>query len=101
MVAAFQVLINCLEESDALLPGAFPEALRVYMEMMKSKKGQRERYDACSAARHSDGYAGLIYLAGFVSGRTPSPSKKHDLVSPVQISHPDAFRADSEGMRER
>jgi hypothetical protein len=29
IVAAFQVLINCLEESDALLPGQFPEALRV------------------------------------------------------------------------
>jgi len=39
MVAAFQVLINCLEESDALRPGQFPEALRVYMEMVKSRKG--------------------------------------------------------------
>jgi hypothetical protein len=39
MVAAFQVLINCLEESDALLPGQFPDALRVYMEMVKSRKG--------------------------------------------------------------
>jgi hypothetical protein len=39
MVAAFQVLINCLEENDALLPGAFPNALRVYMEMVKSRKG--------------------------------------------------------------
>jgi hypothetical protein len=38
MVAAFQVLINCLEENDALLPGAFPDALRVYMEMVKSRK---------------------------------------------------------------
>jgi hypothetical protein len=38
-VAAFQVLINCLEESDALLPGQFPDALRVYMEMVKSRKG--------------------------------------------------------------
>jgi hypothetical protein len=38
MVAAFQVLINCLEESEALLPG-FPDALRVYMEMVKSRKG--------------------------------------------------------------
>ena len=27
MVAAFQVLINCLEESDALQPGQFPDAL--------------------------------------------------------------------------
>ena len=25
--------------SDALLPGQFPEALRVYMEMVKSRKG--------------------------------------------------------------
>lgn len=39
MVAAFQVLINCLEESDALLPGQFPDALGVYMEMVKSQKG--------------------------------------------------------------
>src|SRR5271168_5404098 len=39
MVAAFQVLINCLEESDALLPEQFPDALRVYMEMVKSRKG--------------------------------------------------------------
>jgi hypothetical protein len=39
LVAAFQVLINCLEESDALLPGQFPDALRVYMEMVKSRKG--------------------------------------------------------------
>jgi hypothetical protein len=38
-VAAFQVLINCLEESDALLPGQFPDALGVYMEMVKSRKG--------------------------------------------------------------
>ena len=28
MVAAFQVLISCLEESDALQPGQFPDALR-------------------------------------------------------------------------
>jgi hypothetical protein len=27
MVAAFQVLIDCLEESVALLPGQFPDAL--------------------------------------------------------------------------
>jgi hypothetical protein len=39
VVAAFQVLINCLEESDALLPGQFPDALGVYMEMVKSRKG--------------------------------------------------------------
>jgi hypothetical protein len=39
MVAAFQVLINCLEENDAVLPGQFPDALRVYMEMVKSRKG--------------------------------------------------------------
>ena len=39
MVAAFQVLINCLEENDALLPGQFPDALGVYMEMVKSTKG--------------------------------------------------------------
>jgi hypothetical protein len=39
MVATFQVLLNCLEENDAVLPGQFPEALRVYMEMVKSRKG--------------------------------------------------------------
>jgi hypothetical protein len=39
IVAAFQVLINCLEENDALLPGQFPDALAVYMEMVKSRKG--------------------------------------------------------------
>jgi hypothetical protein len=39
MVAAFQVLIDCLERSDALLPGQFSNALGVYMEMVKSRKG--------------------------------------------------------------
>ena len=39
VVAAFQVLINCLEESEALLPGQFPDALRIYMEMIKSRTG--------------------------------------------------------------
>jgi hypothetical protein len=39
VVAAFQVLNSCLEESDALLPGQFPAALSVYMEMIKSKTG--------------------------------------------------------------
>jgi hypothetical protein len=37
IVAAFQVLNSCLEESDALLPRQFPDALGVYMEMIKSK----------------------------------------------------------------
>ena len=40
MVAAFQVLINCLEESDALQPGQFHDALGVYMEMVKSSEGE-------------------------------------------------------------
>jgi hypothetical protein len=39
MVASFQVLINCLEENDALHRGQFPDALRVYMEMVKSRSG--------------------------------------------------------------
>jgi hypothetical protein len=39
MLAAFQVLVNCLEENDTLLPGQFPNALRVYMEMVKSGQG--------------------------------------------------------------
>lgn len=38
-VAAFQVLINCLEENEALQPGQFPEAIRVFMEMTKSREG--------------------------------------------------------------
>ena len=39
MVAAFQVLINCLEENGAMEPGEFPAALGVYMEMVKSRQG--------------------------------------------------------------
>jgi hypothetical protein len=39
MIAAFQVLVSCLEESDALLPGEFPEHMRVYLEMVKSREG--------------------------------------------------------------
>jgi hypothetical protein len=39
MVTAFQVLVGCLEENEAIHPGQFPEALRVYMEMIKSSKG--------------------------------------------------------------
>ena len=39
MIAAFQVLINCLEENDALQPGQFPAALAVYTEMVKSTQG--------------------------------------------------------------
>jgi hypothetical protein len=41
MVAAFQVLLSCLEENEAVHPGQFPEALRVYMEMVKSLHGKR------------------------------------------------------------
>jgi hypothetical protein len=39
MVAAFQVLVSCLEENEAVQPGQFPAALAVYMEMVKSNKG--------------------------------------------------------------
>jgi hypothetical protein len=39
MVAAFQVLINCLEENGAVEPRQFPAALGVYMEMIKSSEG--------------------------------------------------------------
>jgi hypothetical protein len=39
MVAAFQVLLSCLEENEAVQPGQFPAALEVYMEMVKSRKG--------------------------------------------------------------
>jgi hypothetical protein len=38
MVAAFQVLLNCLDENDAVRPGQFPTALAVYIEMVKSRK---------------------------------------------------------------
>lgn len=40
MVAAFQVLLSCLEENEAIHPGQFPAALAVYMEMVKSNKGE-------------------------------------------------------------
>ena len=39
MVAAFQVLVSCLEENEALQPGQFPAALAVYMEVIKSSNG--------------------------------------------------------------
>jgi hypothetical protein len=39
MVAAFQVLLNCLEENGAVQPGQFPAALAIYMEMIKTKQG--------------------------------------------------------------
>jgi hypothetical protein len=39
MVAAFQVLLSCLEENEAVQPGQFPAALAVYMETAKSNKG--------------------------------------------------------------
>jgi hypothetical protein len=35
-----EVLISCLEESDALPPGQLPDALGVYMEMVKFRKGE-------------------------------------------------------------
>lgn len=37
--AAFQVLVHCLQENEALHHGQFPEALRVYMEMTKRRDG--------------------------------------------------------------
>jgi hypothetical protein len=39
VVAAFQVLINCLEENEAVVPGQFPAALGIYMEVVKSRQG--------------------------------------------------------------
>lgn len=39
MVAAFQVLLSCLEENEAVQPGQFPAALAVYVEMVKSREG--------------------------------------------------------------
>jgi hypothetical protein len=39
MVAAFQVLVSCLEENEAMQPRQFPAALAVYMEMIKSSNG--------------------------------------------------------------
>lgn len=39
MVAAFQVLIHCLEERDALVPGQFAQAVGVHMELVKSRTG--------------------------------------------------------------
>jgi hypothetical protein len=37
--AAFQVLIGCLEETRALVPGQFPHAMETYMEVVKSREG--------------------------------------------------------------
>ena len=37
--AAFQVLVNCLQENETLHHGQFPEALRAYMEMTKRHDG--------------------------------------------------------------
>jgi hypothetical protein len=39
MVAAFQVLISCLEENGAVEPRQFPDALGAYMEMVKNSNG--------------------------------------------------------------
>jgi hypothetical protein len=39
LVAAFQVLLSCLEENEAVHPGQFPAALAVYMEMVNSRRG--------------------------------------------------------------
>ena len=39
MVAAFQVLVSCLEETEPVHPGQFHAALGVYMDMVKSRKG--------------------------------------------------------------
>jgi hypothetical protein len=51
---------NCLEENDAVLPGQFPDALGVYMEIMKSKKGDVSDMTLAVLPRHSDGYTGLV-----------------------------------------
>jgi hypothetical protein len=40
MVASFQVLLGCLEKNEAIHPGQFPAALAVYMEMVKSRRGE-------------------------------------------------------------
>jgi|GEM_PF-2839478 hypothetical protein len=37
--AALQVLIGCLEQRGALIPGQFPHALEIYMEVVKSREG--------------------------------------------------------------
>jgi hypothetical protein len=65
VVAAFQVLINCFEESEALLPGQFPEALGVDMEIVKSRKGSVN--DMSLAVLHDirDSYFGLSSRPGY------------------------------------
>jgi hypothetical protein len=57
MVAAFQVLINCLEENDAILPGQRAWSRHGDGE---EQKGRRKRHDPCSAPRYLDGYTGLV-----------------------------------------
>jgi len=39
MVAAFQVLVSCLEENEAIHPAGAVSCCSVYMEMVKSNKG--------------------------------------------------------------
>jgi hypothetical protein len=49
MVAAFQVLLNCLEENEAVQPGQFPAALRNLHGDGQEQTRWRERHDACGA----------------------------------------------------
>ncbi len=49
VVAAFQVLVGCLEENEALQPGQFPEALRGLYGNDQKQGGRRERHDTCDA----------------------------------------------------
>jgi hypothetical protein len=49
MVAAFQVLVSCLKENEALQPGQFPAAQRL-QEMAKSR--QRGAGDMTLAVLH-------------------------------------------------
>ena len=62
-VAAFQVLVSCLEENEAIHPGQFPAALAVYTEMVKSRKGDVS--DMTLAVLHdiSRGDTGLVERA--------------------------------------
>lgn len=59
-VAAFQVLINCLEENDALQLDQFPDALGVYMEVVKNGKDNVSDMTLARATRHSQRHAGLV-----------------------------------------
>jgi hypothetical protein len=52
IVAAFQVLVGCLEENGVLDPGQYSEALKVFMEMTKSRQGDLSAMELRCSTRY-------------------------------------------------